>query len=312
MTLACQAQPQISILTKENSTDGEFGDDVPEDISAKEFGKVDGANSSEGSIKRGPSNFEKCRESSKGEGEDGKDFGSKDFGKEEECKDDSMDGNQDQSTDDVANENNVEVAQASLETDVGSFENDDLGLMEEDNLVDMMMEEGSLEDGLMEEVNLEEDLDGGNPDGGNPGVGDPDGVNHEGNNLDEENEGSSSDNSNSSSPLLIMSPFNKAFNNTDANDEEVAKNYLAAGFSTKLDNDTKLQNTIDQNQSTKSVLELLEDLGTEQTNVKEFSNGSDIPQAKSRSDHNDGGSPARFQNMIKGCICAAILINVLL
>ena len=309
MTLACQAQPQISILTKENSTDGEFGDDVPEDISAKELGK---ANSSEGSIKRGPSNIEKCRESLKGEGGDGKDFGSKDFGKEEECKDESTDGNQDQSTDDVANENNVEVAQASLETDVGSFENDDLGLMEEDNLVDMMMEEGSLEDGLMEEVNLEEDLDGGNPDGGNPGGGDPDGVNHKGNNLDEENEGSSSAYSNSSSPLLIMSPFNKAFNNTDANDEEVAKNFLAAGFSTKLDNDTKLQNTIDQNQSTKSVLELLEDLGTEQTNVSEFSNGSDIPEAKSRSVHNDGGSPARFQNMIKGFICAAILINVLL
>ena len=87
---------------------------------------------------------------------------------------------------------------------------------------------------------------------------------------------------------------------------------MAAGFSTKLDNDTKLQNTIDQNQSTKSVLELLEDLGTEQTNVSEFSNGSDIPEAKYRSVHNDGGSPARFQNMIKGFICAAILINVLL
>ena len=199
-----------------------------------------------------------------------------------------------------------DVAQVSPATgnNMGSFQTDHTtSVMEEDNLVDILKEEDNLEEDLMEDVNFEDGLNGANPDGG-------------------DNEGKNQAEENSSVPLLIMAPFNRVFNYTDAKYEDTTENIgddeknLNSG-NINLDNDFKYQNTTGKSQPTKSVLGLLDDFGTDAslkagTKSSEMLNTSlNIHQAGTKSGRNDANSFASIQktHMLYRFICAAILIN---
>ena len=225
---------------------------------------------------------EECADHSAEEGENGSDFGQSD------------------------------VAQVSPATgnNMGSFQTDHTtSVMEEDNLVDILMEEDNLEEDLMEDVNFEDDF---NPDGGNDEVKN---QVEEGNKIKESS-------SNSSVPLLIMAPFNRVFNYTDAKYEDTTENIgddeknLNSG-NINLDNDFKYQNTTGKSQPTKSVLGLLDDFGTDAslkagTKSSEMLNTSlNIHQAGTKSGRNDANSFASIQKMRMLCrlICVTILIN---
>ena len=214
-----------------------------------------------------------------------------------------------------------EVAQAgspittSTSRNMGSFQTDQMSEMEEDNFVDTLMEEGNLGDDLEDDFNIGnldgvngegDNLDGSNGegddlDGVNGGEGENgeganwEGANGEGDNGEGANrEGDNGEGDNSS--LAIMAPFNKVFNITNVKYEETTEN-IEDNFGSgkiKLDDEMKLKNTSDQEQSTKSVLELFGD-GLDEISSSEIFNASDIHQAKSRSDHNDGSSFARIQ-----------------
>ena len=190
-----------------------------------------------------------------------------------------------------------DVAQVSPATgnNMGSFQTDHTtSVMEEDSFVDILMEEGNLEEDLMEDVNFKDD----------------------------DNEGKNEVEENSSVPLLIMAPFNRVFNYTDAKYEDTTENIgddeknLISG-NINLDNGLKYQNTTGESQPTKSVLGLLDDFGTDAslkagTKSSEMLNTSlNIQQAGTKSGHNDENSFASIQttHMIYRLICVAILIN---
>ena len=262
MTVGCQAQQQQQQLT---SLPDELG--VTEESSAAgEFNEIE------------EEDEEDCREESAEEEEGGNEAGL------------------DQS----------EVAQAgrpittSTSSNMGSFQTDQMSEMEEDNFVDTLMEEGNLGDDLEDDFNIG-NLDGVNGEGDNL-----DGSNGEGDDLDgvnggegEDGEGANGEGDNGegdNSSLAIMAPFNKVFNITNVKYEETTEN-IEDNFGSgkiKLDDEMKLKNTSDQDQSTKSVLELFGD-GLDEISSSEIFNASDIHQAKSRSDHNDGSSFARIQ-----------------
>ena len=263
MTVGCQAQQQQQLtslpgVTEESSAAGEFNEIKEEDE-------------------------EDCREESAEEEEGGNEAG---LGQSE-------------------------VAQAgspittSTSSNMGSFQTDQMSEMEEDNFVDTLMEEGNLGDDLEDGFDIA-NLDGANEEGDNldgaNGKGDDlDGVNEEGDDLDGANlDGVNDEGENKrrerNSSLPIMAPFNKVFNNTNVKYEETTEDIeddVDSG-KIKLDDEMKLKNTSDQDQSTKSVLELFGD-GLDETSSSEIFNASDIHQPKSRSDHNDGHSFARIQ-----------------
>ena len=263
MTVGCQAQQQNQQQT--NLPDDELG--VAEENSiAGECNEIE--------------KEEDCRDESSEEGvdEDGQSEVAKsgrpmatgiieeeeDFGEEESAEEE----------DGVEDEDGLgqsEIAQAGSPTatasNMGSFQMDDMSVIEEDNYVDILMQEDNLED----EFDSEDDFNIDNLEGNN-GEGD------------------------SSLHLPIMAPFNKVFNNTDAKFEVTKKNVAEDG-------EMNFNENMSQEQSTKSVLELLEE-GLDETGLSEMLNSSEIHQADTRSDHNDGHSFAKVHMLY-----VAILIN---
>ena len=226
---------------------------------------------------------------------------------EEDCREESP---EEEEGENEAGLDQSEVAQAgspitTTSSNMGSFQTDQMSEMEEDNFVDTLMEEGNLGDNLEDGFDIA-NLDGANEEGDNldgaNGKGDDlDGVNEEGDdldgaNLDGVNDEGENERRERNSSLPIMAPFNKVFNNTNVKYEETTEDIeddVDSG-KIKLDDEMKLKNTSDQDQSTKSVLELFGD-GLDETSSSEIFNASDIHQPKSRSDHNDGSSFARIQ-----------------
>ena len=212
---------------------------------------------------------------------------------EEECRD--------QSVEEGENEDGLgDVAQASPTGNMGSFPTDEMSVIEEDNLVDISVEESNLEDDLMEDVDVDvDDFSIANPDEGNNGE-------------EKRMEGSR----NSSQPLLIMAPFDKVFNYTNAKYEETTENFEAGeknidSGQIKLDNYIRYRNSSSQSQSTKSVLGLFEDFEAGTNSSEVFNASLNIDQAEARSGHNNGYSFASIQktHMLYGFIYVAILTN---
>ena len=105
---------------------------------------------------------------------------------------------------------------------------------------------------------------------------------------------------NASLPLLLMAPFNRVFNITTSqdgkqdtfenNDDEVSN--FDPTEDTQVDSEISSVNRSPQNQSTKSVLELLENFGLQENlgemNSSESLNRSLIYQPDTRLGRNDG------------------------
>ena len=124
------------------------------------------------------------------------------------------------------------------------------------------------------------------------------------------------DSRNSSQPLLIMAPFDKVFNYTNAKYEETTENFEAGeknidSGQIKLDNYIRYRNSSSQSQSTKSVLGLFEDFEAGTNSSEVFNASLNIDQAEARSGHNNGYSFASIQKtpMLYGFIYVAILTN---
>ena len=295
MTLGCQAQQQQQIQRPpdEESISGEELEDsqnisspghTPEEEEPfEECVKLEERNSEEGIVEK---IVETNNESDK------------------ECSDIEEVGEEGGSGDvDGRNSADQEVPTISME----SFEIHQTSESEEDNLADTtLMEEDNLEDTLMEENDLVPDM--------------MEEVGFDSNNLDEGAHQDTKERNNASLPLLLMAPFNRVFNITTSQDgkyetseenDDEESNLDPMEDKQKVDNEMSSANSSPQNQSTKSVLELLENFGLQENLVGMNSSESHIYHPETRLGRNDGRTFLRDWKfcMLLGTLYAVVLID---
>ena len=294
MTLGCQAQQQQQIQRPpdEESMSGEELEDSQnisspghtpgEEEPFEECVKLEERNSGEGIVEKIETNNESDKECSDIE-EVGEEGGSGDV--------------------DGRNRVDQEVPTISME----SFEIHQTSESEEDNLADTtLMEEDNLEDTLMEENDLVPDM--------------MEEVGFDSNNLDEGAHQDTKERNNASLPLLLMAPFNRVFNITTSQDgkyetseenDDEESNLDPMEDEQKVDNEISSANSSPQNQSTKSVLELLENFGLQENLVGMNSSESHIYHPETRLGRNDGRTFLRDWKfyMLLGTLYAVVLID---
>ena len=294
MTLGCQAQQQQQIQRPpdEESISGEELEDSQnisspghtpgEEEPFEECVKLEERNSGEGIVEKIETNNESDKECSDIE-EVGEEGGSGDV--------------------DGRNRVDQEVPTISME----SFEIHQTSESEEDNLADTtLMEEDNLEDTLMEENDLVPDM--------------MEEVGFDSNNLDEGAHQDTKERNNASLPLLLMAPFNRVFNITTSQDgkyetseenDDEESNLDPMEDEQKVDNEISSANSSPQNQSTKSVLELLENFGLQENLVGMNSSESHIYHPETRLGRNDGRTFLRDWKfyMLLGTLYAVVLID---
>ena len=295
LTLGCQAQQQQQIQSppdKESMSGEELedsqnirspGDTQKVEEPFEECVKLEERNSEEGIVEK---IVETNNESDK------------------ECSDIEEVGEEGGSGDvDGRNSADQEVPTISME----SFEIHQTSESEEDNLADTtLMEEDNLEDTLMEENDLVPDM--------------MEEVGFDSNNLDEGAHQDTKERNNASLPLLLMAPFNRVFNITTSQDgkyetseenDDEESNLDPMEDKQKVDNEISSANSSPQNQSTKSVLELLENFGLQENLVGMNSSESHIYHPETRLGRNDGRTFLRDWKfcMLLGTLYAVVLID---